>query len=92
MSTDKLAGRDTYCATREECKILVFFAFWTISPQPPPVMSFCVIAEIWLHKENHYQKYFRERTSLVLGLRFEMITVIHDNIVHVLNFTGLLNS
>ena len=46
-------------------------------------MSFCIIAEMWLHKEDHYQKYFRERSSLVIG---------HDDIVHVLNFTGLLNS
>ena len=43
--------------------------FLALQDEAPPVMSFCIIAEIWLHKEDHYQKYFRERTSLVLGVK-----------------------
>ena len=43
--------------------------FLALQDAAPPVMSFCIIAEIWLHKEDHYQKYFRERTSLVLGVK-----------------------
>ena len=34
-----------------------------------PVMSFGIIVEIWLQKEDHYQKHFKERTSLVLGVK-----------------------
>ena len=43
--------------------------FLALQDGAPPVMSFCIIAEIWLHKEDHYQKHFRERTSLVLGVK-----------------------
>ena len=43
--------------------------FLALQDGAPPVMSYCIIAEIWLHKEDHYQKYFRERTSLVLGVK-----------------------
>ena len=47
-------------------------------------MSLCIIAEIWLHKEGHYQKYFIEKLhSLIFYLKFS--TVILDDIVHALN-------
>ena len=29
--------------------------FLALQDGAPPVMSFCIIAEIWLHKEDHYQ-------------------------------------
>ena len=43
--------------------------FSSLQDGAPPVMSFCIIAVLWLHKEDHYQKIFRERTSLVLGVK-----------------------
>ena len=42
--------------------------FLALRDKALPVMSFCIVAEIRLHKEDHFKKCFRERTSLVLDL------------------------
>ena len=37
--------------------------FLALQDEVPPVMSICIITELWLHKGGHYQKHFREGTS-----------------------------
>ena len=39
--------------------------FLVLQDGAPPVMSPYIITEIWLHKGSHFQKHFRERTSLM---------------------------
>ena len=41
--------------------------FLALQDGAPPVMSLCIIIEIWLHKGGYYQKHFRERTTYVLS-------------------------
>ena len=55
------------CTTNNEKPYEILFL--ALNNGAPPVMSFFIIAEKWLHKDDHYQKHFREMIGNILPLK-----------------------